>query len=89
MKQAGYFFNTANDQYSVTYMQGAGVGVLNGGNFQDCYIHLPQMAGEGQPFIAQFVNDARNPESLRGKTLRTSPIQSVHAMRMQEQELEL
>ena len=54
MKQAGYFFNTANDQYSVTYMQGAGVGVLNGGNFHDCYIHLPQMAGEGQPFIAQF-----------------------------------
>lgn len=48
-----------------------------------------RMAGEGQPFIAQFVNDARNPESLRGKTLRTSPIQSVHAMRMQEQELEL
>ena len=74
MKQAGYFFNTANDQYSVTYMQGAGVGVLNGGKFHDCYIHLPQMAGEGQPFIAQFVNDARNPESLRGKTLRTSPI---------------
>lgn len=90
MKQAGYFFNTANDQqYSVTYMQGAGVGVLNGGKFHDCYIRLPQMTGEGQPFIAQFVNDARNPEFLRGKTLRTSPVRSVHAMRMQEQEQEL
>lgn len=74
---------------TVNWIKGAVVGVLNGGNFHDCYIHLPQMAGEGQPFIAQFVNDARNPESLRGKTLRTSPIQSVHAMRMQEQELEL
>ena len=53
MKQAGYFFNTANDQYSVTYMQGAGVGVLNGGNFHDCYIHLPQMAGEGTGIIGK------------------------------------
>lgn len=89
MKQAGYFFNTAHTQYSVTYMRGSDVGVLNGGQYHDCCIHLPKMVGEGQNFVAQFVGDARNPENIRNKVLRTTPIVSIHAMKFQEQGLEL
>ena len=40
-------------------------------------------------FHINLRKDARNPEFFRGKTLKTSPVRSVHAMRMQEQELEL
>lgn len=76
------YFTTKNTTYTVT-SAGLDTCFLNGGQFHDLLIRKPnQMIGEGQPFVAYLANDP-------SKYVKTSPIQSIHALPSQNYSYEM
>ena len=75
-----YYLRTAHTVYTVVETEDPQRMVLNGGKFENIEIFRPTgMIGEGMPFTAVITNAPCNGEN-RGKTLRTSPIVSIHTV---------
>lgn len=79
----GYYFSTrSGTTYTVIETEKPDIMSLSGGQYEHHRIYKPDcMIGEGQPFSAVFVHDEKNTQmGLAGRTLRTSPIQSLHTL---------
>lgn len=82
----GYFFQTKNTMYTVRDTMNPNCAVLSGGKFDNNEIYKPQgLVGEGQPFVAKFTDNVANGD-LRGRTVRTGSVMSIHAIRETDQD---